>query len=487
MSTDYAALADTIKIEDISTDANQHILQCLKNNDEHVDKLYINKDNIDNHDKMYIPKDGEDIGWLGYYIGNNTKLQELHFSVTIKDESFYKEMIRNRSIKKIRCFNVDDFNVDSLDQKLFFILSPFFENNNNLTGIDIRDCDLEADVLRQLALAIGGCKESLKSFEILESLRLYDNPTEDGNMVDIITSLSMHSQLKVLKLQSIDIGRKECTALSTLLRCTTTQLQTLDLRDNNIDDEGIEALVSSLSDGNQLRELNLSRNELVTIKGWERVSNLLEIPCSNLEMLDVSKNDNNIGNEGARIFANALKNNSTLNALNLKECYLSSGGWLSFLNLLCATSSINSTYLSNHTLQSFVGRFRAPDDITSNLELNKTENKGEVAMKKILKHHSHFDMKPFFEWEFKVLPIMISWFAKASACASDYEEDIKKLKLAAVYDFIKEFPMLYVEPCTKQELLEYSAMEITLRGSRMQHASILEEVQRCKNRALMRL
>ena len=82
---------------------------------------------------------------------------------------------------------------------------------------------------------------------------------------------------------------------------------------------------------------------------------------------------------------------------------------------------------------------------------------------------------------------MIHWFTKASTCTSEYEEKIKKLKLAAIYDFIREFPMLYIETMTKQELLEYSAMEITLRGSRMQHASILEEVQRCKTRALMRL
>ena len=64
---------------------------------------------------------------------------------------------------------------------------------------------------------------------------------------------------------------------------------------------------------------------------------------------------------------------------------------------------------------------------------------------------------------------------------------LKKRKLSAIYDFIREFPMLYIEPKTRQELAEYSAMEMLLRGSEMQHTSILEEIQRCKTNALRRL
>jgi len=479
MSDKYAALADTIKIEDItSNDANQNILLCLKDNDPGFDKLYMNKGNIDNDDTVYTLKDGEDIGWLGYYIGNNTKLQELHFSVAIKDESFYKEMIRNRSIQKIHFFNVN-----LLDQLVFFMLGPFFKNNSNLIGIEVRDCDLGANDIHQLSLAIGGCKESLKSFE------LSYNVIEDdvNNMVDIITSLSMHPQLTKLRLLDMIIGRNECMALATLLRCTTTQLRLLNLNINDIDDEGVEALVNSLSNVNQLQELNLSANREITINGWKKVATLLEMPSSNIELLDVSYNE--IRDEEARIFANALKNNSTLKTLNLKECYFSLGqGWVPFSKLLCDTSSISNTYLSNHILWS-IGDSRRPlpDDIRSYLELNKNKDRQKVAMAKILRAHSHFDMHPFFEWEFKVLPIMMDWFTKASTRTTSFEEKIKKLKLAAVYDFIREFPMLYIEPMTKQELIEYSAMEITLRGSRMQHASILEEVQRCKTRALMRL
>ena len=353
------------------------------------------------------------------------------------------------------------------------MLIPFLKNNDSLKQLFIEECDIRG-CLPQLSLAIGNCNKSLKHFEFEE------NEIGDGQLVDIITSLSMHPQLEIIEFAGMAIGGvNECTALSTLLRCTTYNC--------DIDDRGVGVLVQVLSNINTLQELHLSSNDSITIKGWKIVSTLLEKACSNLEKLDVSSNT--IRGEGLLLLANALINNSVLKTLDLG--YSISYGmtdWEPFSKLLCDTSTPNSTYLSNHTLQSFGNSIRLmPDDVQSYLELNKSENNGEVAMKKILQNHSHFNMRPFFEWEFKVLPIMISWFAKASACASDYEEDIEKLKLAAVYDFIREFPMLYVEACTKQELLEYSAMEITLRGSRMQHASILEEVQRCKTRALMRL
>jgi hypothetical protein len=124
--------------------------------------------------------------------------------------------------------------------------------------------------------------------------------------------------------------------------------------------------------------------------------------------------NNNIGNEGALVFAEALINNSTLQTFIIDRGYTVSD-WEPFSKLLCDTSSPNNTYLSNHTLQNVGTVVRLPSDIQSYLELNKSENKGQVAIKKILQHHPQFNMKPFFEWEFKVLPIMINWVEKATA------------------------------------------------------------------------
>ena len=159
------------------------------------------------------------------------------------------------------------------------------------------------------------------------------------------------------------------------------------------------------------------------------------------------------------------------------------------LKLLCDTSSINNTYLSNHTLESLGGTLldRIPADLVSSMRLNaRSENKGQVAMTKILQHHSHFNVQPFFEWEFKVLPLMITWLEKARSRTSDFEEKIVRMKLSITYDFVREFPMLYIEPVTRKDVEECTALEMKLQGDQSQQAK-LKEVEQRKERATRRL
>ena len=66
-------------------------------------------------------------------------------------------------------------------------------------------------------------------------------------------------------------------------------------------------------------------------------------------------------------------------------------------------------------------------------------------MTKILKCHSHFDMQPFFEWELKILPLVMDWFEKADSRTTGFEEKIKRMKLACMYEFVREFPVLYID------------------------------------------
>ena len=460
MSVDYAALANKTKIEDITANTtNQYILQRLKDDDKGFDKLYILHTSIDNQDyDDYIPDKDEDLGWLGYYISNNTHLQVLNFYITITDESFYKEMSRNKSIKEI-CFNGNN----TLDGNVFRMLAPFFKHNHNLTRIELDECEFGVNGARQLSLAIGSCNESLKCIDISYC------DTIEGGLVDIITALSMHPQLELLHFYGMSIGRNECTALATLLRCTTNQLGVLNLKGNGIDDEGLDILVKALAQGNTLQILNLISNTSITINGWKKVATLLENPRCKLEKLDFG--NSRVGDEGALVFANALKNNSTLKTLGL---YGNGGvtavGWAHFSKLLCDTSSIMNTYLSNHTLEDIGVRNdpTAPSGFVSSddrkyLELNKStcSTKEQIAMIKIQRVHTHFDMQSFFEWEFKVFPLMINWFAKAIALERNhplliYPVRINKMKLSATYEFIKAFPMLYIEPVTRKDIADYT-------------------------------
>ena len=486
----YAALADTIKIEDItSCERKQSILHQIRVDDPRFDKLWICTDEQVCDGRDYVPSTSTELSWLGYFLGSNSIVKELYISNDLFDISgmdvFRRGLGNNKSIHQLtlECF-------DLFEGQILRVLDQFIKNDNSLLEIKVNECQVGAEGTRQLSLAIGGCNKSLKRF------RLSRNRI-DGHLVDIITALSMHPQLTELCLSNMNMGRNECTALSTLLRCTTTQLENLNLFGNNIDDEGIEVLVNALStNGNKLQELDLSNNEQITCQGWKTLSTLLETPGCKLETMHIGSN--NIGNEGALVFANALVNNSTLNKLDLDYCSITREGWAPFSKLLCDTSSINNTYLSNHTLyyvgdhvyeNNFNDIFGMEHHLVLN-EDNQGQGKGKIAMSKIVHVHSHFDVQPFFEWEFKVLPIMISWFTKASSYTAQYDEKVNKMKLSVVYDFIKEFPMLYVEPVTRKGLAEYTTMEEELlQGSQIdaEQKVRLEEIRQCKARAMRRL
>jgi len=84
------------------------------------------------------------------------------------------------------------------------------------------------------------------------------------------------------------------------------------------------------------------------------------------------------------------------------------------------------------------------------------------------------------------LPLAVSWFAKAAACTiAEYDEKVNKMNISVVYDFIREFPMLYIEPVTMKEIAKYIAMEEELQRGKHK-AARLEQVQCCKTRSMRR-
>ena len=320
---------------------------------------------------------------------------------------------------------------------MFQALFPFFANNNSLSELEVAECDFGAGCIRQLSLMLRGCSNSLKSVE-LHCNFFGGDVIEGAHLATIIEGLGVHSQLEKLGLNDMNAGRHECRALSDLFHSTFTQLETLDLSYMGIDDEGVSVLVGGLANSN-LCVLDLSKNQ-ITARGCERLAPLLANPNSNLEQLFLY--NNNIGNEGAIIFANALTTNNKLKRLNLIDNGITAEGWSSFSKVLCDTSSINKTHNSNHTLENLaLIREGMPADVQTSLALNASSgDKKEVAMKKIMTYHQHFDMQPFFEWDLKVLPIAISWFERAQFIQNVDQTGIGKHKLGAIYQFIRAMP-----------------------------------------------
>jgi len=463
----YDAQADTIKIEDITTDdTNRVILHRIKRNSgdddyNHVLHIQNHHDDYDKHCIDYVPEGAKDMGWLGYFVGKNNHLKELELFNNIDIdvlEPFIRGLNNNKSICK---FNF--YYIDLSGGQIFTMMGQFFKNNS-IGVIYMEECVIGVEGARLLALAIG-------SFNSLTELSLIHANIADEGLVNIITSLSMHPNMKSLDLDGNQLQTNGCKALSTLLKCSCTKVEKLDLRSNEINDEGIDALVPVFKNYNNLQKLWLDNHISVTSRGWQKLASILASPNSKLKELHMS--NSSIDDEAAAAFASSLVNNSSLSRLELYGIQLiTEKGWGALSGLLCDTSSVKSTFLSNHTLQNVVGKpkdaFRRLDSLGTVhqclLSLNRRYIKKEVAMIKIIQHHNDINMMPFFEWEFKVLPLMIGWFERASTIEmpKDYEANIGPRKLSSIYQFVRGMPDLYVETRLRQELEEIKAARLQM-------------------------
>ena len=244
---------------------------------------------------------------------------------------------------------------------------------------------------------------------------------------------------------------------TTLRRCT--HLQKIGLYNCNIDDEQLFPMVEIVRGHASMEELWLRGNSIGNA-GCSILATLLEDQNSNLCTLDLTSIE--VDNEGTTILANSLANNAKLRNLYVGQrlAPLPQSVQDVFSRLLCNTSSVNQTYLSNHTLEKMKiphGMSLTGPHLESLLELNMGHNKSHVAIKKILKYHPSINMAPLFEWnmegegerDLKALPYVIAWFERAGEAVSGDEGgeesyNIDERKLTAIYQFAKAMPLMFV-------------------------------------------
>ena len=130
----------------------------------------------------------------------------------------------------------------------------------------------------------------------------------------------------------------------------TTSMRSLCLRES-LTDIGLHYLVEGIMEQCSLTELYLSHNHLITANGLTSLSSLFRSEhCSLSKLLLYGIN---FGNDGAAVLAGGLIGNKSLTELrfNPTDSGISGRGWDAFRGLLCDTSNVNKSYLSNHTLQ----------------------------------------------------------------------------------------------------------------------------------------
>ncbi|KAL7545454.1 hypothetical protein ACHAWF_008798 [Thalassiosira exigua] len=339
-------------------------------------------------------------------------------------------------------------------------------------------------------------------------LKLSCNQYNDHG-VDALLSNLHNDRLRKLDLScNILITTEMWHSLASLLENTCASLEELYLNKCSIDDAMLNILVIALRNS-RLCCLDLSSNGAVTARGWHCVASLFESDHLHTLLLD----DNNIiSDEEALHYSNSLRRNDKLVRLSLSWSSITEIGWSSFFNVLCNASSINSIFESNHML----GDLGLCDDeiaikLQQNLALNRlstrvidsdssneidsdendsvdsdngfSKDQSHVAIMKIINTHRHFDMSPFFEWDYKVLPVAMNWFKRARSfeaedegedyllfhpdstenaidydlptydCPYSYQEKVEREKLYCVYQFVRAMPNVFEPTAAKRRRL----------------------------------
>ena len=162
----YEAQATSINIDDIARNSNnREVLRRIQRNNagdwislciqsQHWTPYGGEEDCI-----YYFPEGACDMGWLGYFVSKNEHLQELIIkpftSMSGADYvdvivPFFRGVNNNKSIREISFVNVI-----LLGGEMFTMLTPFFQNNYNLTNIVINECDFGDEGCRLFALTLG--------------------------------------------------------------------------------------------------------------------------------------------------------------------------------------------------------------------------------------------------------------------------------------------------------------------------------------------
>ena len=304
----------------------------------------------------------------------------------------------NRSIECMT-LRLNFYHPDDVD--IFHVLAPFVKHNSNLRYLELYR--VHPATLTSLSEALSKCNDD----HPLERIRIVKAKcSKDDEAAVLLDSLKTKSpNLIEMYLFKIYIGREGCNAIAKMLKNPASKLQQLRMNYNGLTDRTIRILGRALISNNTLRSLDLMGNNAITWKGWQGFAVCLSNnPNSALEKIDVSWCE--LSDDGAIEIVHGLRGN-----YSVKELYMENnndvrdGMWEALDQVLYDQTSIVDTFFSNHTLHRFVANdyywyddfdddkaFRG-NSVTS-LEMNKHEDKAEVARRKILDCH-------FARWEKK--------------------------------------------------------------------------------------
>ena len=443
----------TIRSNDLKAIWLEDLLQHLRRN-RSIEHLVIYFEQIQiSDDKTPEEEDCDIFQVLTPFLEQNSNLD----LITIHEGS--KRMIRSLSLALLSCQNkllrsISLHNIESgWDVRQFFCSLTEYVS---LEHINIRGSSLGTEGSKALSKLI----QSPSS--VIHCLELVDETIDEDCFSIICDGLVKNSSIGFLNFAMNSIPAAGWSAFSTVLSRPKGFFEVLWLDDTGMDNEGATVLGDALA--GYLLYLDLSHNQAITLEGWQGFFNCLNSP--NLALNTLNLKDCNINDEGVALIMNALEGYVPMKRLFLDSNVITSRGLRTILNslltceislrqlqltennidfedlaaeellllsrTLCDKSSIESTYFSTHICCAIdFGDF---DDNVDELWHDIQSSLGMDARDKIMKHHfpgRDTDLSAFASMPETVLPYAIEWIGRDS------------LGRSLMYQFVEGFPTLF--------------------------------------------
>ena len=377
-------LVEYDKVQSLISKRRQELFRRIEQNDDTLKLVWIG--NVDG--ALYNVKD---FGRFGASVAGNTNIKRLGIdlceipSFFEVDRDFFEGLKSNTSIRELS-INCGTNNImRGLGVTGRGILNVYQENNNNLTCLEVRYCDLDMGVEHIIAATLRRCTN-------LKKIKLTDTNISYEQLLAIVEAVRGHHSLEQLLLYGNRIGNAGCEAIATLLEDPNSNLRILNLGSNAIDNDGAIALTNSLVNNTKLKALYLYSNPI----------------------------DQGTGDAFARILCNKS---------SIKQTYISNHT----LQELCLPR------LAGDQVASLVNMNKKTSK--SHIAMRKIlKYHPNIDMEPL------FDWDLEGERSLKALPYVVAWYDRAVEVDEKYREGfcVKEQKLSAMYQFARAMPLLFV-------------------------------------------
>lgn len=269
------------------------------------------------------------------------------------------------------------------DAGCFFISEVLMRND-----VDLEELKLDSNNIGPVGLQLISCA-LIGTRRPLQKLSIGNNCIGDGLTMAFVTPFSSdHDMLpKSLHLDGNGITIIGLSALLQLLALREDPLDELHVGNNYFGNEELQMFpeIFRVNPGAIPKLINLDRMG-VDHDGYIALSELLRLPNCSLEELVMHQN-HPIRDETITHIATTLESNVNLKHVWLDTSQLSPIGWECISKAICDTSTMASSFESNHSLITFGNSYDQPDDVITNLGLNDNPYKDVVACLKVVENH----------------------------------------------------------------------------------------------------